>query len=160
MTHACVPVVVNGQNCVQCPAVTAVVGSPARTVTTNVLGWDASARSVDTYAGDLYTQFSAPNVQGVVTGFGSVRRGSDPRDIPYGIYLYQSSGRSLFAVMESGVLKTTPIGRSVSDTYRIERIGTKILYYRNGRFVYQSATQSTGALMVITCMYASSDGVD
>lgn len=161
MTHACVPVIVNGQNCVQCPAVTGSPSSPEIISVDRQLGWNSSAYSVTARNGDCYVQFDAPNVLGVVTGLGVSRLSEDPRDIPYGFYIYENAGRRLYSVVEASVVKTAPLPHVANTTiYRIERRSGVVRYFVNNAQVYVSLTPILLPLRVITCMYASGDGVN
>lgn len=161
MTYACLPVVVGGQNCVSCPEVIAVPGVPQSIITDPQYGWNSSAYSAVQRTGDCYVQFNTPNVIGVVLGLGTERISNDPRDIPHGFYIYESSGQRLYRVVESGIPITTP-GAHVFDTttYRIERRSGVVRYFVNNTQIYTSAIPSPAPLRVIVCMYAAGDGVN
>ena len=160
MTQNCYPVVVGGNTCVQCDAVTGVVGVPEQTIIEPIYGWNASARSSVSQAGDCYVEFDSPYSAGVVVGFAPVRIDSNPANVPFGFYLYEAVGAFWYAVAEAGVLKTTPVKRSNdTDMFRIERVNGAVFYYAAGRLIYKSLSQTKEALYVVACLYASNDGV-
>lgn len=162
MTQVCYPVVVGGQNCIQCPEVLAVTAVPGRTITDRNLGWNASAYSVSDIAGDVYTEFSVPaNVTGVFCGFADRRVDDNPANIPFAFYVYQSGGQQLWSIYELGVQQTSPVVRvPATDLFRIERRSGAITYFFNNRRYYASAGTILSDLVVLTCMYAAGDGVD
>jgi hypothetical protein len=160
MTDACYPVVVGGQDCVQCDAITAVVGVPEQTIYTTLYGWTASAISQKRLAGDVYTEFTIPQSVGVVVGLETGRLNESPAAITHGFYCYEDTGNYYWAITESGVLKTTPAVRNTTDLMRIERRRGIVRYFLNGHQVYESLVPMAVDVIVVCCMYASGDGVD
>lgn len=147
--------------CVTCPEVPAVAGSPAQVIVDPRLGWNTSARSIDVRDGDFYTQFGIPPSVGVVCGFASAHPNRDPANIEHGFYAHSYGGAEYFVVIERGAEKTVRVARvPATDVFRIERRVGVVRYFRNGRQIYVSATPSTGAKMIVACMYSAEDGVD
>lgn len=152
----------DGSYCVVCPEIPAVTAVPSQTIVDPRLGWNASAHSARSLAGDVYTQFTIPaNVVGVVCGLAPQHLDSRPVNVPFAIYVYSAAGRSYWRVFEGGVAKTAPVERaSATDVFRIERRGSTVRYFFNGKTAYVSAAPSIGALVVVACMYAAQDGVN
>jgi hypothetical protein len=161
MTDLCQQVVVNGEQCIFCPAVAEIPEQPVQVITQPVLGWTASARSYSQFDRDCYVQFSAPSCLGNVIGLSVSRNGSDPRQVSHGFYLRKESGRNAWSIIESGVEKTAVAPRDVAnDIYRIERVNGSVIYYVNGAVIYRSATKLVGSTFVVSCLFGSGDGVD
>ena len=157
---ACYPVVINGENCVTCPAITAVAAVPTQVVYSPRIGWDASAYSAVRRSGPVYTEFQLSACVGTVVGLANARASNDPRSVPHGFYCYQNSGREFWSVAENGVEKTTPVVRVPgTDLFRIERRGELVTYFHNNTRVYVSTLPSIGQVVVVACLYASGDGV-
>ena len=160
MTQNCYVVDVDGTQCIQCDAVVGVTGIPEQVISEPIYGWNASARSSISRAGDCYTEFDSPYSAGVVLGLTPVRVDSNPANVQFGVYFYESAGAFWYAVTESGVLKTTPVKRSnETDLFRIERLNGAVSYYAAGKRIYTSLSQTKDALYVVACLYASNDGV-
>lgn len=158
--EACYPVVVGGDNCIQCDEVIAVEGVPEQTIITILYGWTASAISGDRLAGNVYTQFDVPASVGVVVGLEIDILGQNPDFIRHGFYIYETDGNHWRAVIESGVTKTTPVVWAASDLFRIERRDGVVRYFVNGRQEYESLVPLTSDVIVVACLYASGDGVN
>lgn len=160
MTDVCSIETIGGLTCVVCPEVAEVPAVPEQIVYSPRAGWDSSAHSILRHDGAVYTKFIAFGV-GVVCGFANEHRSSDPRGVQHGFYSFRQAGANWWAVIESGVQKTTPVIHSPFGTeFRIERrIGGGVVYFVNNRAVYDSVTPSTGSLIVVACLYASGDKV-
>lgn len=157
---SCVITTPPGQRCVSCPEVPAITAVPAQTIVETIYGWNGSAHSVAQLGSDVFTEFTAAASVGVVCGLAPEHVSSDPRDVPYGFYCYQDSGRFLWAVAESGQPVTTPAAWVPDvDVFRIERRGGTVSYFVNSRRGHVSAVGSLAPLRVVCCMYASGDGV-
>lgn len=148
-------------SCIDCEEVTAIAAVPTVVLTDNLYGWNASAYSTQSLAGDFYTQFNLPAVVGAVVGFAPLRRSNDPRDVDHAFYCYKNAGREVWVVQERGVAKTSPVTRDpATDTFRIERRNGVVRYFFNGRTVYASTLPSTGGQVVVACLYSAGDGVN
>lgn len=160
MTQNCYVVVTDGVSCIHCDSVAGVVGVPEQVISEPIYGWNASARSSLSQSGDCYTEFDSPYSTGVVLGLTPTRIDSNPANVQFGIYLYESAGAFWYVVTESGVQKTTPVKRNnETDLFRIERSNGAIYYYVAGKRIYKSLLQIKDALYVVACLYASNDGV-
>lgn len=164
MTYACELVTIDGMSCVSCPEVVAVAAQPAVYATNANTGWNASALSIESRIGDVYTEFTLPLVVGAVVGFVDRRESNDPRHVPHGFYIFQGAGTHKWAVQEGGVMKTTPAARSVSDVFRIERkregVRHVVRYFVNNVQVYVSTRYQSLPLRVIGLLYTANDGVN
>lgn len=160
MTQNCYPVTVNGNTCVQCDEVFGVVGVPTQTMIEPVYGWNASARSAATQAGDCYVEFDVPYSTGVIIGFASEYVDANPIQVQHGFYCFESSGSHWYAVIESGALLTQPEKReNKQQLFRIERVNKYIRYYVDNVLVHSQPFEQSRIVMVLACMYASNDGV-
>ena len=155
----CTEVVINGQNCVHCPAVEAVEGVPGYIDVERLFGWNASAYSTAAYDGNCYTQFDIPSALGAVVGLAPERLSNDPRDVPFGFYIYRSAGKEWYVVTEFGQPKTAPVAHLAADVFRIERFNSVVAYFVNGVHIRSATLRSYGALHVVSCLYASDDTV-
>lgn len=166
MSSACPSEIIGGQTCVRCPAVEAVEAVPDQTLSERILGWNSSARSVESVSGDCYVEFNLPPSVGVVCGLTSAHTGHDPRTVEFGFYVFELSGRRFYQVVESGTAVTsaaayTPSeGETDGDVLRIERDSNGIRYFVNGALDYVSAQRSSATMFVVACLYASDDGVN
>ena len=147
--------------CYDYPAVEEIAATSEQTITDNQYGWNSSAHSVVSHAGDLYTQFDVPACIGVVCGLAPAHKGSDPRDVDHAFYCYKSAGKEVWVVQERGVAKTAPVVRDPdTDVFRIERRGSTVRYFFNGKTKYVSTLPRSGCQVVVACMYAAQDGVN
>jgi hypothetical protein len=161
VTDTCTPVVVDGENCIQCAEVVAVAAVPSQTIIDRNLGWNASALSVAQRIGNCYVEFTVPVATlGTVVGLVGARRSNNPRDVSHGIYVYQDAGRSWCAVVESGTPMTDAVAHVAADVLRIERRGNAVHYFINGVQVYESSVRLAVPLRVIGLLFAADDGVD
>lgn len=147
--------------CVDCPEVPAQAAVPEITTIDYQLGWNSSAYSVASHAGNCYTEFTVPAGSiGVVCGFAPSRIDNHPRNVNYAFYIYSEAGKEYWVIMEGGVNKTTPVVRTTTDKFRIERRGDKVTYFFKDKVYYTSLTRTTATLVVVACMYSANDGVD
>lgn len=159
MVDVCAIEEIDGLSCIVCPAVPTIPAVPEQRIYSPRAGWDASAHSIKRLDGRVYTQFIAVGI-GTVVGFANEHRSSDPRGVQHGFYSYREAGANRWAVIESGVVKTTPVIHSfLGTTFRIERSRGKVTYLVNNRVVYVSTILSTGSLIVVACLFASGDTV-
>lgn len=161
MTVACQYQTINGQSCVVCPEQPYIAPTPEQRIIDPRYGWNASAYSVERREGDCYTQFSMPPCMAAAVGFAASRLSSDPRDIPHAFYIYRNAGAEYWVVLEAGVPITAPVLRvPETDEFRIERRGSTVTYFHNGKTKHVSAVPTAVPLVVVGCMYAAEDGVD
>jgi hypothetical protein len=162
MTQVCQRVERATEVCVICPEVPYIAPVAAVTLTDPNYGWNASAYSAQRRVGDIYTEFTLPDVLGTVVGLAPERRSHAPRDVPHGLYAYRQGGARWWVVVEAGVPVTTPVLRNAAldDVFRIERRAGVVRYFHDGRQVHASSVPSIGSAVVVACLYAADDGVD
>lgn len=148
--------------CLTCPEIDPVSALPATHVTTPNLGWNAGANSVTALAGDVHTVFGVPESEnGVMVG---LRRASDARPpvapafITHGLYFFNTRGAYVIPI-ENGVQQGSPVAYAVDDIFEVRRVGGRVSYYQNTTLLRQSTLPSTGAVRVMTCLYAAGDNV-
>lgn len=161
MSRDCVETVIDGEYCLVCPAIAPVTAVPESTLTERLLGWNGSARSVTSIAGDCYTEFTLPaGTIGAVVGLATTAA-THPRDIGHAFYIYQDSGAEFWNVVEDGVpVRTRVVRAPTTDLFRIERRAGAVSFFLSGTLVYRSTTPSWGEAFVAACLYASGDGVN
>ena len=120
------------------------------------LGWNAGARSIAELPGNGAATFQVPSAVGAVVGFNDVDEDAGYLNIEHGFYLR----RQTYQVMELGVTKTPDSVFSATDTFKIERIGGRVRYFRNDALVYTSDAPSLGAVFLDASMYSGGDTVD
>ena len=146
--------------CIVCPAIPAVAEVPAQVITRPNWGWNASAYSAESQAGDCYTQFTLPWCMGLVIGF-TINPGSlDIRSLSHAFYVHQSAGRNVYRVMEQGSGRTADARRTRDTVFRIERKDFWVSYLVDGLLVHRSRLRQRGVIRVGACLYAHGDGVD
>jgi hypothetical protein len=161
MSSDCKNEFINGQWCVRCPAVPAVPARPPSVTRERILGWNASAYSVEQINGPCYVEFTVDRVVGAVVGLAPARASDAPRDIPHGFYIYADGGVQRCVVTENGTARTgSLIVQPNSTTYRIERDQRFARYFVNGLLFHTSPAPPAAGLVVVSCLYASNDRVN
>ncbi|WP_199227740.1 hypothetical protein, partial [Acidovorax sp. HMWF018] len=120
------------------------------------LGWNAGARSIAELTGNGAATFKVPSAVGAVVGFNDVDEDVGYLNIEHGIYFR----RKTFQVMESGVVKTSDSTFAADDTFKIERVGDRVQYFKNGGLFHTSDVPSTGAVFLDASMYSGGDVID
>lgn len=120
------------------------------------LGWNAGARSISELTGNGAATFQVPTSVGVVVGFNEVDEGAGYLEIEHGIYFR----RRTFQVIERGVFKGSEATFTSADTFKIERIGGRVCYYKDSTLVYTSLEPSTGSVFLDASMYSGGDTID
>lgn len=156
-----IPTAPQPDTCVTYPAIPGVPAVPSSIRVTPVREWNAGANSVDELDGDVSLRFETAHAIGVVLGLTQNRDieavGSIER-ITHGIYFHATaSGQFVYRVMESGKLVTPAAQHVASDEFEVRRVGTAVLYFRNGEQFYQSRTSSSGTVSAASALYASGD---
>lgn len=122
------------------------------------LGWNASARSVDSIIGDGTVSFS-PRIDmvGAVIGLNEMdsSSGSDYSEITYGLYF----NRGLYRVVEGGSIKTGGLAYVVDDVFNITRVNGEVFYALNNHVFYRSEQISLAELLVDSSLYSGGDTV-
>ena len=120
------------------------------------LGWNAGARSIAELAGNGAATFQVPAAVGAVVGFNDVDEDAGYLSIEHGIYFR----RQTFQVIELGVPKGTEATFTGTDTFKIERIGGRVRYFKNDALIYTSLEPSTGTVFLDASMYSGGDAID
>lgn len=137
--------------------VPAVPAKPARVDVTPIQAWDAGANSVTSLDGDCVCTFTMGRVAGVVVGLtqdlGNV---PDYARMSHALYFHGPH----FNVMEYGATKSSAFEYAAGDEFKIQRANGEVTYTHNGRRVYTSRAESTGAVNVGSALYASGDYIE
>ncbi len=141
------------------PAVIAVPGRDAATITDSQLGWNAGAQSVDTLAGDFVVRCKVDAgavgvlvgiqpVGGVVASFNAIE---------HGVLISRAQNP---AAVERGGIKT--VGEAASGPLQIviERVAGQVRLLAGDVLAYVSPTLSEGDMVLSSVMYAGADYVD
>lgn len=120
------------------------------------LGWNAGARSIGGLPGNGAATFKIPSAVGIVVGFNDVDEGAGYLDIEHGLYFR----RQTYQVMELGVAKTSDATFTATDTFKIERIGGRVRYFKNDALIYTSDLPSTGTVFLDASMYSGGDTIE
>lgn len=127
------------------------------TLTKNAVGvvWDAGASSYQALMGDGYIEFKScgHNTLAILCGLSEYDADTNYDTVVYA-FTCNNSVVGLGGVFELGISQQAPqIAIAPGDTYRIQRTGTTITYYRNGVLVYTSGRASSKPL-VFDCSFA------
>lgn len=136
------------------PAQEAIAYRPAGVVQNYKLGWNAGARSIEFLPESGYAEFRVQGV-GVVVGFSAQPEGTLWTDIEHAFY----ATRRTLRIVESGVEKHAAGSFEPEDILRIERIGDRIEYRKNGLLLYKSQQPSTRPVYLDACLYSGGDTV-
>lgn len=141
------------------PAVEAVAGRDAATLTDGQLGWNAGAQSVKSVDGDFIISCVVDSgVQGVLIGVQSLDgQVASLNAIDHGVLISPSQPPS---AVDRGVIKTT--GSPISGLARIsiERIGGRVRCLVADSLIYQSQSRSSGPVVLSAVMYSGGDSAD
>lgn len=121
------------------------------------LGWNASAFSVASLTGNLVARFSVrAGSIGVVVGLAAVPEGDGFSNMSHSL----AFDRGAISVRELGAIVATGLGTNAAgDVYEIIRMGTDVVYYRNGAVLYRSLVPSDGQVWMDASLFAAGDGV-
>lgn len=122
------------------------------------LGWNSSARTIDSITGDGTANFSPRiDITGAVIGLNEVFDSltSNYQEISFGIYFT----RGTYKVVEQGVLKTTALTYQANDIFSIARTSGEIFYSINNKVFYKSAITSIDELLIDCSLYAGGDAI-
>lgn len=121
------------------------------------LGWNASAFSVASLTGNLVARFSVrAGSIGVVVGLAAVPEGDGFSNMSHSL----AFDRGAISVRELGAVVATGLGTNAAgDVYEIIRMGTDVVYYRNGAVLYRSLVPSDGQVWMDASLFAAGDGV-
>lgn len=120
------------------------------------LGWNAGARSIAELAGNGSATFKVPSATGAVVGFNDVDEDEGYLNIEHGIYFR----RQTFQPIELGELVGAFATFVDTDTFKIERIGSRVRYFKNDSLVYTSLAPSTGTVFLDASLYSGGDTID
>jgi hypothetical protein len=118
------------------------------------LGWNAGARSEKFLVASGYAEFSLAGV-GVAAGFAQDPEGQLWTDIEHGFY----ATRRTLKIVEQGVEKFAAGSFEPTDVLRIERIGSRVQYRKNGTLLYTSTQPSTRPVYLDASLYSGGDQV-
>ncbi|MBS1506481.1 MAG: hypothetical protein JSS79_07545 [Bacteroidetes bacterium] len=129
-------------------------GGDVITKSGSTTGWDAGAFSVQSIPANMngYVQFTT----GESTKFKIMGLSSTDIDAGYTTinYALDVGGDGYLYVYEGGVQKANKVATyTTSDVFRVERIGTSIVYKKNGVVLYTSTTPSSGVLYADCSLY-------
>ena len=127
---------------------------PAGVVENFRLGWNAGARSMEYLPGGGFAEFRLQGV-GVVAGFSADPQGVLWTDIEHAFY---ATRRSL-KIVELGVEKHAAGNFEAEDLLRIERVGSRVEYRKNGELLYTSKQPSTAPVYLDASLYSGGDRV-
>lgn len=114
-------------------------------------GWNAGAASNETLAGDGYVEFTTAETNtNKAAGLSNGDTDQTLDDIDFAIDL--TAGGTV-RVYENGVWKGTFGSYVASDTFRVQTVGGRVTYAKNGTVFYTSATASTSPLLVDSALY-------
>ncbi len=122
-------------------------------------GWgNGGAASLESFTGNGGVEFSASAADASaygrpMCGLSSKNRNASYDTIEYAIYLRNTGSFIQLQVYEKGIEKGTFGTYRVGDIFKIERIGSTIVYKKNGVAFYTSATPTDSPLMVDTAIY-------
>ncbi|CAN7472836.1 hypothetical protein LJR074_003177 [Acidovorax sp. LjRoot74] len=121
------------------------------------LGWNSSAFSVASLTGNLVARFNVrAGSIGVVVGLAAVPEGDGFSNMSHSL----AFDRGAISVRELGAVVATDLGtNAVGDVYEIIRMGTDVVYYRNGAVLYRSQVPSDGQVWMDASLFAAGDGV-
>lgn len=145
--------------CVDCPALPAVTGAPARIDVTKLVGWNAGANSIDQIDGDLHAVFSFEKAPvGIAAGLKNSRTNqADPNAVQFGFYVYANGPTTLYKILERSATRYGPMPYTLGTDLEIRRVNGTVKYFVDGSLVYRSAALSSGPLVFNACLYATGD---
>jgi hypothetical protein len=121
------------------------------------LGWNSGARSVGFFLGDGLFKFDAPHaITGAIIGLNDEDLGADYLDIEHAFYLAGKTAR----IYERGVEKHYVGAYADGDTFKFERRGGVVYYYKEDVLVYTSTLPSTGGVFADASLYAGGDAIN
>ena len=126
--------------------------------------WDGNFETTERLTGDGYVEFTITE-----TGKYSMIGLSDPDDtldnfyatIDYAIYTGAGSMGIAVYIYEEGTAQPMPYTVfTYGDTFKIERIGTQVKYYKNGVEIWTSTNASTTDLIGDACLLSRGEYVE
>jgi hypothetical protein len=118
------------------------------------VGWNAGAHSIEYLPGSGYAEFKISGI-GVVVGFSVNPEGTRWTDIEHAFY----ATRRVLKVVELGAVVFEAGNFDPADTLRIERVGARVEYFKNGVKLYRSARPSAGSVYLDASLYSANDSV-
>ena len=122
-------------------------------------GWgNGGAASLESFTGDGGVEFVASAADASANGrplcgLSSTNLDASRRTIEYSIYLRDNGSLIGIGVYENGVLKGSFGDYHVGDVFRVERVGSTIVYKKNRVTFYTSARPTDASLMVDSAIY-------
>lgn len=136
--------------------VTEEVCTPGYTELATDVGWNTTARSIETLEHDCeYTFQVDEQISGAVTGFAD-QPIATYLDIRYGLFFVNRRYR----VFELGEYKTAGVGFNDTEVFKIERKAGVVRYYVDDELFYTSADYSTTPLVGAAALYVTGDTIN
>jgi hypothetical protein len=118
-------------------------------------GWDAGARTIDSFPNNGAFQFRVGQAIGIICGLNDRDNGAGYAEIDHAFLIQTGT----YQIIERGVLKTASAVCSPTATFRIIRIREVVRYYIDGALVYTSEQRSTGEVFGDCSLYAYLDTI-
>ena len=124
-------------------------------------GWgNSGAGSRENFTGDGGVQFTASAADASANGrpmcgLSSTNRNASYNTIEYAIFLRDTGSAVQLRVFENGIDRGTFGTYQVGDVFKVERIGSTIVYRKNNVIFYTSATPTNLPLSVDAAIYNS-----
>ena len=120
-------------------------------------GWNAGASTTSPISGDGAVEFTATTTShNFMVGLSDQDTSASYNTIDYGLYLRFDPGVYIY---ENGVLVATLGSYQVGDVFRVERVGSSVVYKQNGVVIYTSSVASSGDLIADSSFYTVGDQV-
>jgi hypothetical protein len=145
--------------CYSCPPVPPAPSRPAQYIVLPQLGWDAAARSQARIDGDCFTEFTVEVAAGAVVGFANRILTTDPVGVPQGFLFESVNGLVLWSAIENGARLTAPAPAPAGALWRLQRHKNMTSWMINRTPELSRPSIVLGALVVVGCLYSSSDRV-
>ena len=108
-------------------------------------GWNAGLTTLGGFQADGYVEFSFPTLSGYrMAGLSTENTDTNYTSIKYAIYTRATNDIRIY---ESGINRGSQTTYEVGDIFRVERIGNKVYYKKNGETFYISEVISSGRLV-------------
>ncbi|CAM1363496.1 exported hypothetical protein [Tenacibaculum litoreum] len=121
---------------------------------TGTNGWNEGLATLGSFANDGYVEFiPLTNNKSFIIGLSDQNINSSHDTMDFGIYIYTDSSIRIKEAPETSFSANESY--SIGDVLRVERVGSKIHYKKNGRTFYTSSKSSSGNLLGDITMYSN-----
>ncbi len=121
----------------------------------NTPGWDADARTVESFSNDGAFTFRVENPIGVACGLNNANNSANYFELDYAFFI----DPQYYQIIESGEIKTSKYPVVSGAVYKIERLDEVIRYFVDEILIYTSSTPSAGTVFGDCSLYAYLDTV-